>query len=217
MVNSKKNKNELQAVSGIENISLVDLGITVPENKSDKEFAIWIRALMQNWRQGTVACKGRSDVAHSNKKPWKQKGTGRARAGSARSPLWRGGGVTFGPQKRTRTLTLSQASKDNVRMGLLANYAQRGKLIALNWQLEGDRPKTALFVRALKDAELNNNKITLFLPFNDILTYAAVSNIPNVHVAFFDQVNAFDLAASDTWLVLKKDITLFKEMVSKWS
>ena len=60
--------------------------------------AIYVRALLQNWRQGTVACKGRSDVSYSNKKPWKQKGTGRARAGSARSPLWRGGGVIFGPQ-----------------------------------------------------------------------------------------------------------------------
>ena len=59
----------------------------------------WIRALLQNWRQGTLATKGRSDVKLSNKKPWKQKGTGRARAGTARSPLWRGGGVTFGPQR----------------------------------------------------------------------------------------------------------------------
>ena len=64
--------------------------------------------MLQNWRQGTVACKGRSDVAFSNKKPWKQKGTGRARAGSARSPLWRKGGVIFGPQPRTRTLTITQ-------------------------------------------------------------------------------------------------------------
>ena len=66
---------------------------------------------MQNWRQGTVACKGRSDVAFSNKKPWKQKGTGRARAGSARSPLWRGGGVIFGPQPRTRMLKVAKQVK----------------------------------------------------------------------------------------------------------
>ena len=71
-------------------------------------FSIWIRTLRQNWRQGTVGCKGRSDVSFSNKKPWKQKGTGRARAGSARSPLWRGGGVIFGPQPRVRVLRLQR-------------------------------------------------------------------------------------------------------------
>ena len=65
---------------------------------SKANFALWVRALLQNWRQGTVVCKGRSEVAYSNKKPWKQKGTGRARAGSARSPLWRSGGVIFGPK-----------------------------------------------------------------------------------------------------------------------
>ena len=58
-------------------------------------FSIWIRVLAKNWQQGTVACKGRADVAYTNRKPWKQKGTGRARAGSARSPLWKGGGADF--------------------------------------------------------------------------------------------------------------------------
>src|ERR1700733_5875246 len=67
-------------------------------------FSTWIRVLAKNWQQGTVACQGRSDVAYTNRKPWKQKGTGRARAGSARSPLWKGGGVIFGPQARVRTM-----------------------------------------------------------------------------------------------------------------
>ena len=58
-------------------------------------YAVWVRALMQNWRQGTVGCKSRGEISFSNKKPWKQKGTGRARAGSSRSPLWRSGGVIF--------------------------------------------------------------------------------------------------------------------------
>lgn len=63
-----------------------------------------MRVYLQNVRQGTVGSKGRSDIAYTNKKPWKQKGTGRARAGSARSPLWRGGGVVFGPQARIKML-----------------------------------------------------------------------------------------------------------------
>ena len=72
-------------------VSAQDIALESVEKRvhSDKAFANAIRALMQNWRQGTVGCKDRSEVAFSNKKPWKQKGTGRARAGSARSPLWR--------------------------------------------------------------------------------------------------------------------------------
>ena len=82
--------------------------------------AVYVRSLLQNWRQGTVGCKGRSDVAYSNKKPWKQKGTGRARAGSARSPLWRGGGVIFGPQPRTRVLKAGkQVKKKCVKLNFI--------------------------------------------------------------------------------------------------
>src|SRR5438105_1375079 len=76
-------------------------------------FSNYIRSLIQNWRQGTVACKTRGEIAFSNKKPWKQKGTGRARAGSRRSPLWRKGGVIFGPQSRVRTLKVGRAVKQN--------------------------------------------------------------------------------------------------------
>src|SRR5438128_11366121 len=92
-----------------------------------------VRALRQNWRQGTVACKGRSDVAFSNKKPWKQKGTGRARAGSARSPLWRKGGVTFGPQPRTRELDAPQALRKQVSKGILWEYLKQEKVRSLDF------------------------------------------------------------------------------------
>ena len=96
--------------------------------------AVYVRSLLQNWRQGTVACKGRSDVAYSNKKPWKQKGTGRARAGSARSPLWRGGGVIFGPQPRTRVLKAGkQVKKIMFSTQFLFNFLEQGKVVSLNW------------------------------------------------------------------------------------
>src|ERR1700683_4830953 len=84
----------------------VDLEIEKRE-ESPKTYATAIRTLIQNWRQGTVGCKDRSEVAYSNRKPWKQKGTGRARAGSLRSPVWRKGGVTFGPQPRVRELSIN--------------------------------------------------------------------------------------------------------------
>ena len=104
-------------------VTAKDLGVDgISGSVPSAAFSIWVRALSQNWRQGTVACKGRSDVARSGKKPWKQKGTGRARAGSARSPLWRGGGVTFGPQPRSRSLTVPKRLKRGVLRGLLLKY-----------------------------------------------------------------------------------------------
>ena len=101
--------------SVIQTLSASDLNIEGARKEiSPVAMAVYVRSLLQNWRQGTVACKGRSDVAYSNKKPWKQKGTGRARAGSARSPLWRGGGVIFGPQPRTRVLKAGKQLKRSV-------------------------------------------------------------------------------------------------------
>lgn len=219
MTNRKKAKTESQTLSGVaQPVSLKDLGESVPKKMaSEQDFAIWIRVLMQNWRQGTVGCKERSDVARTGKKPWKQKGTGRARAGTARSPLWRGGGVTFGPQARDKTLHLSKKRRKLVLANLLKAYVENSKVIMLDWELETAQPKTAAAFSALKDAGLSDRKMVLFLPTNDQLTFASFVNIPLVRILFFDQANAFDLAKSDYWVFLKKDFNFFKEMVSKWS
>lgn len=213
----KKSKVETSTLPVMQTISLADLGQENVKRLPSQAFAIWIRSLLQNWRQGTVACKGRSDVAYSNKKQWKQKGTGRARAGSARSPLWRGGGVIFGPQPRTRTLTLSQQMKKNVCLGLLAAFAENNRLVAIDWEFVGDKPRTAECASLLKALSLHNEKITLFLTNDDHLLYASVVNLPQVRIVFFDESNAFNLSHSNYWVVLKKDMDHFKEMVSRWS
>lgn len=195
-----------------------DLGIT-PEQKADirKEgFSQYIRAHMLNRRQGTVACKGRSDVAFSNKKPWKQKGTGRARAGSRRSPLWRKGGVIFGPQERTRTATVSKTLKRQVCNELLWNYLDSKNIIALDWQPQ-ETPKTAHAFNALKEAGLLTKNIVLFVTPTDRATQASFANIPHIRsMLLFDQWNAYDLANGDVWVILQKDMDAFKEMVSTW-
>ena len=104
-------------------ISLAEININIPEMKelSPIGYAQYVRSLMQGWRQGTVGCKGRSDVNKTNKKPWRQKGTGRARAGSARSPLWRGGGVTFGPMPRVRTLKVNSGVRVKALLSVIVN------------------------------------------------------------------------------------------------
>lgn len=199
-------------------VSPKDLGLAkeaVRKDMSPTGFATAVRVLLQNWRQGTVACKGRSDVSFSNKKPWKQKGTGRARAGSPRSPLWRGGGVSFGPQPRTRTLKVTKELRKNVLNNLFFDYADQGKIISLDWTAE-NTPKTALAFKALKAAGLTGKNINIFIMPTDALTHASFVNIPKVRVLFFDQPNAFDLANNGHWVFLKKDENAFREMVSRW-
>ena len=171
---------------------------------------------MQNWRQGTVSSKGRSDVARSGKKPWKQKGTGRARAGTARSPIWRGGGVTFGPQKRIRTIKINQKQKQTVLQQLLADYINKNKISWIDWSVKDESPSTSLAYNTLKKASLAGKRVNLFLTSDDILTYASFNNIPKVRILYFDQPNVFDLSNGEHWVFLKKDLDMFKGMVSKW-
>jgi large subunit ribosomal protein L4 len=198
-------------------LSAKEVGLDAPKSRiSPVGFSIWVRALLQNWRQGTVGCKDRSEVAFSNRKPWKQKGTGRARAGSLRSPLWRKGGVTFGPQERTRTLKVTKKVKQGVLSTLVYNQLEAGKVAYIDWAFEGSTPKTSAAFDVLRTAKLHEDKVTVFLPVNDIMTYASFVNIPNVRILFYDQPNAFDLAKGDRWVVFKKDLENFKGMVEKW-
>jgi large subunit ribosomal protein L4 len=183
---------------------------------SPSSFTQYINVLRQNWRQGTLGCKGRGDVAFSNKKPWKQKGTGRARVGSIRSPIWRKGGVIFGPQLRTRTLKVSQQLKKNVFKALLFDRLQQQRIVALDWQMEGNSPKTALAFAQLKNAGLHNKKIVLFVPTHDYQLQASYANIPHVKMYLFDQPNAYALSQGDFWVYLKRDSDLFKQMVGSW-
>src|SRR5579863_4034958 len=142
--------NKLHAIAAQE----LDFDTTTFVKATPASFSTWIRVLAQNWRQGTLACQGRADVSRTNRKPWKQKGTGRARAGSARSPLWKGGGVIFGPQARVCTLKMSKKSRQKVMLTLLANYLEGKNVVCADWSLVGDQPKTADAQKLLNDSGL---------------------------------------------------------------
>lgn len=218
MVTQKKNKIKAENSSisaAMRAIESSDLGLKWRQ-VSDKAFAVTVKQLLQNWRQGTAATKGRSDVSFTKKKPWRQKGTGRARAGSARSPLWRGGGVVFGPKPCVKMLKVPKNVHAGVLNDLLMQIAQRGDLICLDWQLKQEMPKTSHAFKILKEVGLVGRKIHLLLNFDDGLHYASFCNIPNVTVLFFDQINVYDLATADKIVVLKKDLDDFKQMVSLW-
>lgn len=209
--NQKNNEKSNKAVI----ITAEMLGIQKPTKMIGlSSFSNWIHILRQNWRQGTVSCKGRADVDRSNKKPWKQKGTGRARAGSARSPLWRGGGVIFGPQPRIKTLKITKKLKKRVLKNIFFDFLTSGKLLCSDWSMKDNKPSTAAAYKLLKELNLLNKKITLFIPVQDKLTYASFTNIPQVRILYFDQLNAFDLTDNDYLLILKKDFEEFKRALS---
>ncbi|MGZ6251177.1 MAG: 50S ribosomal protein L4 [Candidatus Chromulinivorax sp.] len=212
-INNTKNEKSF----ALDFLSMKDLQLTAPEKDMSHDYAVWIRTLLQNWRQGTVACKGRADVAFSTRKPWKQKGTGRARAGMAKSPLWRGGGVIFGPQPRTRTLKVTKATKHNILRALFATYAQNNKIIAYDFTLIDDKPSTRTGALALQNMNIADKKVSVFLQQDDYTSWLSLRNLPNVQILGFDALNAYDLSNSDYLVVLKKDINTFKEMVAQWN
>jgi len=199
-------------------LETLDLGLNIPKKEiSEKAYSTAIRALLINWRQGTVACKDRGEVAFSGKKPWKQKGTGRARAGMASSPLWRKGGVVFGPQPRIRKLSVSKNQKALTLNNIFFTMFEAGKIVCLDFSLGEKSPKTKIAFNALKKTNLHREKIVLFLKFEDTTNFISFRNIPNVHIMFYDQPNAYDLSNVKHWVFLNKDKESFKNMVAQWN
>lgn len=196
-------------------VTSVELGLLERYDIDPVEFATWVRALRQNWRQGTVACKGRSDVAFANRKPFKQKGTGRARAGSARSPVWRGGGVVFGPMARTRKLDVSAELRKRVMNSLLWQFIDQQRFVSIPFQVE--KPSTAAAFDALKAAGLTNSKVMVLVEGDDLVTQASFANIPSVDLALHDQLNAYDVANVDYLVVCSKDVENCKQALQRWN
>ena len=194
----------------------IALDIALEEKKlCQQAYACSIRVLLQNWRQGTVGCKDRGEVAFSGKKPWRQKGTGRARAGSLRSPLWRKGGVTFGPQPRTRKLNINSKQKRLVLNNIFFSTLNNDSIHCLDFNVE-EEPSVKKAFALLKNAGLHEKKTVLFLPFDDDTNILSFRNLPKVDILTFDQPNAFNVSKCPQWVFLKKDLELFKDMVSKW-
>jgi large subunit ribosomal protein L4 len=184
---------------------------------SPKTFACAIRALFQNWRQGTVKCKTRGELAFSNKKPWRQKGTDRARVSSLRSPLWRKGGVIFGPQPRVRNLAVNKKQKQLVFNNLLFSKLEKSSVCCLDMELDKKTPNTKIANTALKNLGFDKKKVLVFLAFNDDASALSFRNLPNVNVLYFNEPNAFALSNADFWVFFKKDLNLFKEMIAQWN
>ncbi len=142
-------------------------------------------------REGTASTKDRGHVRGGGKKPWKQKGTGQARHGSRRSPLWRGGGTTFGPMPRDYSYSIPREIKRKAVVELVKDRVQNGKLLFLN-QLELEKPKTRLMADVLDALKLEK---PLFLVEKRTQNVTLASrNIQSISIRTAEEVNALDLA-----------------------
>jgi large subunit ribosomal protein L4 len=148
--------------------------------------------LMQlaNRRAGTAATKSKGFVRGGGKKPWRQKGTGRARAGSIRSPIWVGGGTTFGPQSRDYSYRMPKKARRGALLSALSLKNQEGKVIVVD-KFELDAAKTKMMVQAL--AELNVKSAVLVIAQADEKIERSARNLACVKVVKVEGLNVYDL------------------------
>lgn len=172
-----------------------------------------INAERAGMRQGTHKVKGRSEVSGGGRKPWRQKGTGRARQGSIRSPQWVGGGVVFGPHPRDYSKKVNRKVNSLAIKSLLSSRLATKDLIVLD-ELKIENGKTKEFVAVLKALELENLKTLVILKKANeeqkeeaFKVLQSSNNIPSVKVQTVDHVSAYDLISADK-LVLTKEAAL---------
>lgn len=186
---------------------------------ADKVFGVepnfnCIRAALDAYRasqrQGTHSTKTRGMVRGGGKKPWRQKGTGRARQGSIRAVQWRGGAISFGPSPRDYSYRANQKVRANAVRSALSEFAKNGKLIVIE-DPKLDKPKTRTVVELL--AAVGAEGRTLFLTDAvDATFYISVRNIPHVECLPMENINIYDLLTHDCLVVTQSALKRLEEV-----
>ncbi len=168
-------------------------------------------AQMANRRKVVAHTKIRGEVSGGGKKPWRQKGTGRARHGSIRSPIWKGGGVTFGPRKeKIFKKRIPKKMRKKAMFMVLTAKAKNGLLIILD-DLKYQKPKTKEVVKILRNFDLENKSVLVALSQQDKNTILSFRNIPNVAAIQAVDLNCLDLLSYKYLLMPKESIKKIKE------
>ena len=156
---------------------------------------------LANQRQGTASTKTRSEVRGGGKKPWKQKGTGRARQGSIRAPQWIKGGIALGPKPRSFKYTLNKKVKRLALKSALTSKVQENSIIVLD-ELNFDEIKTKNMAQVLDNIKVS--KALVVISDKNLNVEASARNIPNIKTSLVNTINTYDILKYDT-LVLTKD------------
>jgi large subunit ribosomal protein L4 len=171
-----------------------------------------VRMQLANRRRGTTSTKTRGEVSGGGRKPWRQKGTGRARHGSTRSPLWRGGGVALGPKPRDYAYDLPKKVRRAALRSALSMKAQEGLLKVVD-RIDIPEPKTKQMVGLLKDLGVEKPALVLLADDNSNVLLAA-RNLPDVKVVRVEGVNIYDLLAHEYLICAKDALVKLQERVA---
>lgn len=163
-------------------------------------------------RQGTVSTKTRSEVRGGGRKPWRQKGTGRARAGSNSSPLWKGGGVIFGPKPRTFSVKLNKKERRLALQTLLYNK-KNNILVIENLENELLEPKTKVFLKMCNDCKISlEQKVLVIVDKKTVPLKLATKNLKNIELISASSLNTLSLLKAKQIILTPSAINYIKEI-----
>ena len=166
-------------------------------------------------RQGTHATKTRGEVRGGGRKPYRQKGTGRARQGSLRAPQYAGGGIVHGPQPRSYVQRTPKKMKAAALRGALSDRLSHGRVQVVSGFVDGDVPRTKDAVAVLASAIAPGAKVLVVAHRDDEVTWKSLRNVPSVHVLTEDQLNTYDVLASDHVVFTEQALTAFVSRSAK--
>ncbi len=167
---------------------------------------------LANKRLGTHAAKTRSEVSGGGRKPYRQKGTGRARAGSTRSPLWRKGGVVFPPQPRSYAYTLPKKVRRLALKSALSAKVQKGNIIILD-QLAMAEPKTNEFAGILDNLKVDRKALVVTAGVDNVIVKSA-RNIPGITPTHASSLNVYDILAHEKLIMTRDAVTKVEEVLA---
>lgn len=193
--------------SNLGEIELNDLVFGIEPNEN----VVFDAIIMQraSLRQGTHAVKNRSAVSGGGRKPWRQKGTGRARQGSTRSPQWVGGGVVFGPTPRSYSYRLNKKVRRLAIKSVLSSKVAEGNLLVVD-ALNFSAPKTKEFAQVLKNLNVTSKVLVVVEKENDFAALSA-RNVPNVTVVAEDNVSVLDVFSNNKVLFTQSALSTVEE------
>jgi len=167
-----------------------------------------VLAQLANRRQGTACTKTKGEVKCTGSKPWRQKGTGRARAGYASSPIWRGGGVVFGPKPRSYTQKTNRKSRRKAMFGVIASKIRDGRVRVIgDWTMEAPKCKTFVGLKS----SLEVRKMLCIGQVEDRNAYLSSRNITNVQFLDIDSINVYDLVNSTDLVISEAALKVIEE------
>lgn len=170
----------------------------------------FVKMQMANKRVGTASSKTRAEVSGGGKKPWRQKGTGRARVGSSRNPVWKGGGIVFGPKPRDYSYKLPKKVRRLAMKSALSGKVIENSMVILD-QLNLDEPKTKDFIKILDSLKIDKDTLVITADGNPNVAKSA-RNIPGVKPLKVDFINVYDLLKYDTLLITRDAIARIEEV-----